>query len=362
MEISSIKKILNYEIGTKRLNPRILSLFLKQFSVLLKSGVPIDKSLETILKQNLDKKLDSSLNNILEKLNNGYDVFRAFKSEEKRFGPVTVSFIESGQETGNLSYSMDKLSYFINEKYENNNKIKQAFTYPIILLVVSILVISMIMQYVMPSFIEVFESMNENLPLSTRILIRLSEFSRDYSGLIFLILIIFVVLFFLFRMNKDFKYKSDRFLYRFPMFRKYRNTKIEYQISSLMYILYNGDVDIIKTINIIRYSIRNEYINYKLTKICKKIEKGYDISKAFEEEKIFSDLLISMISIGEDTGNLSETMEKTSDYFSKEYLFRLKRLSQIMEPVLIIIMSLIVAFIVFSVALPMFNTLDSMNY
>ncbi|MDO4593919.1 MAG: type II secretion system F family protein [Tissierellia bacterium] len=362
MNFSKIRKGLEKEIISKKLNARINSLFLKQLSVLLKSDISIDKALNVIYNGHLDKKLDQSLKRVLNKIEEGKNVYESFENEQKRFGDILIAFIQSGQESGNLAEIINDLSDFIKEEYENENKIRQAFVYPIILMCVTFFVIVLILKFVMPNFIEIFDSMDQQLPTITLILLQISKFVRMYGVMIFIMLVLILIAIKILKYKEEIRFKFDKFYFFFPLFKKYRLTKIEYQISKLMHILVKGEVEILTAMDIIKKSFKNTYLKEKLFDISKKLEEGYDISESFRQQKIFSNLLISMIEVGENTGNLSDTLKKSAEYFSSEYLFRLKKLSEIMEPLLIIIMSVIVGFIIFSIALPMFDSINALNY
>lgn len=159
--------------------------------------------------------------------------------------------------------------------------------------------------------------------------------------------------------SKSYRLKLDTYNFKYLPLKRFRKLSMDYQISSLLYILRSGDIDIISSIGIIRESFANTFIKKKLILIQKDLLDGLSLSYAFKRAGIFSNLLISMIEVGEDSGFLLESLKKTSDYFANEYIYRLKKISTMAEPVLILIMALIVGFVVFSVTIPMF---DSVNY
>lgn len=353
------KKVLNKDIGFKKINPNILSLFLKQLALLLDSSVSLLDSINIIKGQRLDKKLDKSLAKISSNLEKGYDSYLAFKSEEAHMGKLITAFIKSGDESGNLSQILDELSKYITEESKNKSKIKQALTYPIILLIVTAFIVILIVSKVMPTFVSVFEENSSKLPLSTRILLDLSSFLNKYGLVLILIILIIALILAYLRKNQKYGLKIDEFLFKLIIFKRFRLLNIEYQISSLLYILKKGDIPIIESIDIIKDSFSNYYIRKKFTKAKENLELGKSLSKSLDETCIFTKLFISMLRVGEDSGDMAKSLEKASDYFAKEYIFRLKRISSLAEPLLILFMSLIVAFVVFSVAIPMFESVNT---
>lgn len=357
-----LKEILNKDIGNLKINSNILALFLKQLSLLLDSSVSLYDSLEIIISQGLDKKLNKSLANIKAKLKEGYQAYEAFKFEEKAMGPLLIAFIKSGDESGNLSYILDELSKYLTEESKNKSQIKQAFIYPIILLIVTLIVIIIMTTRVLPTFISVFEKSQKKLPLSTRLLLSISEFlTNNGLNLILILVLVFLLILYL-RSKKDYRLKIDKAIFDFPLFKKFRMLNIEYQITSLLYILKRGDVAIIDCMDIIKNSFKNVYIKEKFENIEKSLKHGLSLSDSMKEEMIFTNLLISMVKIGEDSGDMATSLEKASSYYANEYIYRLKRISALAEPVLILIMAMVVAFVVFSVAIPMFDSVNNIDY
>ncbi len=359
INLKSLGEILNKDIGPGRIPARTVSLFLKQLSLLLSSGISLDESLSIIKDQNMDKRLTKALSNILVNLNRGLSAYDSFKSESRYFNPMLIAFIKSGDEGGNMAEILGEFSDYLSNDSKNKSQIRQAFIYPIILMLVTIAVVGLIVTLVMPTFTESFASYEMVLPLSTRMLLAISAFFSEY-GFIVLLLILALVLIYIYLYNsKAYRLKVDTYNFKLLPFKRFRKLSMDYQISSLLYILRKGDIDIISSIGIIRESFANTFIKKKLILIQKDLLDGLSLSYAFKRAGIFSNLLISMIEVGEDSGYLVEALEKTSEYFANEYIYRLKKISTMAEPVLILIMALIVGFVVFSVTIPMF---DSVNY
>lgn len=357
-----IGEFLNQEIGPKKIDQRIVSLFLKQLSLLLGSGLSLDDSLNIIKNQNLDKSLSNNLSMILNDLGQGISVSEAFDKRQASFDAITLAFINSGDKSGKLSDILEDLSIHITEETDKKSQIKQAFIYPIILLVVTILVVVAMMVFVLPTFVSVFESSGQDLPKPTRILLSISNFLINH-GLSLLIAIVFIILsLVLLRKNRDIREKIDEFLFKSILFKKFRTIHMEYQMSSLLSILRKGDIDIVESMEIIKKAFNNEYVKVKIDLIKDKLISGKNLSQALLETGIFSNLLISMVKVGEDSGDMVGAMEKTKEYLSNEYLFRLKKISQMIEPILIIFMSIIVGFVVFSVAIPMFDSVNNIDF
>lgn len=357
-----IASFLKQDLGSKKIDPRIVSLFLKELSLLLNSGISLDKGLEIIKDQKLDRKLTKSLSEIVISLNRGNDSYTSFQVEKEAFDPLTLAFIKSADKSGEMGEILNELSLYITEDVKNKNKIKRAFIYPIILLIVTILVVISILIFVMPTFVNVFKDAGRKLPLATRMLLASSEFLKNNGIYILIAIMLVLLLFYLLRKNYKKRLFLDKLVYTHKPFKKFSLLNTEYKISSLFYILRKGDVDIIESIEIIKDAFKNEYAKTFFDNIKNKLVLGVGISEAFKSEGEFSNLFISMLKIGEDSANLEDSLERAADYYKSEYIYRLERISQLVEPILILIMACIVAFVVFSVAIPMFDSVNNINY
>lgn len=356
-----IVSILNKDIGPKKIDFRTMSLFLNELSLLLNSGISLYDSLNIILKQGPDKRVGKAVMTIIGGLDRGCETYEAFYLAKDYFSPLVMAFIKTGIDTGSLGKILKDLSDFIFEESKNKSTVKQAMTYPILVLIVSILVIIAIIKFVMPSFIEIFKSSEMALPLPTRIMLAISNFFAEYHLVIFLFISLFVLVYLLLRTNYTRRVKIDKFIFARGPFSKINRLRVEYQLTSIYYILKSGDIETIYSFDILADSFRNAYVRESLIDIKNSVNKGVSLTKAFKEAGIFSPLLISMVEIGEETSSLDLSMKKANEYFANEYIFKIKRLTSLAEPVLIIIMGLLVAFVVFSVSIPMFDSINGLS-
>ena len=362
LDLNKIKEFLNKDISSSKIDSRIMSLFLKQLSLLIGSGMPLDTSLKIIEEQKLDKKLSKSLQQINFDLSKGLSINDAFSRNKKYFNPMLVAFIKSGDQSGHMAEVLDELSTYINEESKNKNIIKQALTYPIMLLLVMIVIIIIVMNFVLPTFEGIFESFGKDLPISTKILMGLSRFFSNYGIYIFLFLILIIICIMILRKDDQIRLKIDKLNFLKLPFFKYRRLSLEYQFTSLLYILKAGDVGIISSLEIIKESFKNQYLKEIFNQIILDLKKGHSLSDSLSSKEIFSPLLISMVKIGEDSGQMKSALEKSSDYFATDYIYKLRHISSLAEPVMIILMSIVVAFVVFAIALPIFESVNGVGF
>lgn len=356
-----IVSILKKDIGPKKIDSRTMSLFLKQLSLLLNSGISLYDSLNIIKKQGTDKKVIKAISLVIAGLKRGLDPYESFCLANEYFSPLVLAFIKTGTKTGYLGKILRDLSDFIFEESKNKSTVKQAMTYPILVLVVSILVIIVLIKFVMPSFIEIFDKSEMTLPLPTRILLFVSSFFSENYILILLFIFLLALIYLFLRTDYKKRVEIDRYIFRLWPLRDLNRLRVEYQLTSIYYILRRGDIDTINSFDILAESFKNTYVKETLKGIKYMVNKGESLSSSFRKAGIFSPLLISMVDIGTETSSLDESMKKANEYFANEYIFKIKKLAGLAEPVLIIIMGLLVAFVVFSVSIPMFDSINGLR-
>lgn len=350
--------LLNKDIGPRTISPRIMSLFLKELSLVLGAGISLKEGLKIIKDESIDKKLTKALDIIIKSLDKGLTSYESFTMAKAYFSPLILALIKTGDETGKLRQILADLSDFIFEDSKNKNIIKQALSYPILVFCVTIMVTIAIINFVMPSFIEIFDRSEKILPLPTRILIGISKFLGNYTiELILVFIIIFLLIAFL-RSDPKKKIKMDELSFKFAPFKRLKNLYLGYQLTSIYYILRKGGISDVACFDIIKVAFKNTYIKERIISIKNDLNRGHSLSESFERSGIFSNLLISMVKVGQNSGKLEESLKKANEYYRDEYIFRIKNLAKLSEPILILIMSLLVAFVVFSVSVPMFDAVN----
>ncbi len=360
MNIDEIKETLNKPIVLK-LNKRHLSIFLRQFSVLLSSGINPNNAISILKDQREIKSLNYSLNKIYDDLNSGDHISLAF-SKYRIYDDFLIAMLETGEESGELASILSKLSDYYEKEDEINKKIKGALTYPVILFLTTITVLIFVLKYIMPTFISLFESSNMIMPLITRILISISIFIRKYFFILLSIFLIMVVLFIVLKKKYFLKIKIDYLKVKIP-FIGINYVKITTgRIARALSISYSSGVNFMDSLRIIGKGTNNLYIEEKIDKAIVEIQEGISISEAFENTDILPQLFNSMVEVGEETGRLGEILEIVSDYYKKESDYSINSIIRIFEPLMIIFMAVFVGIIVISIAIPMFDIINNYNY
>ncbi|MDO5717751.1 MAG: type II secretion system F family protein [Tissierellia bacterium] len=352
-------KILNTDIGYS-VDIRTMSVFLNQLSVMLSSGISIHSALDIIRGQKISKKLKKMIDRILIKIEEGISVSAAFADENFDSSRLLAAMIKAGENSGSLDSIMNIMSNYYKEKSENRRKIKGATLYPLILIFTSIIVISFLLTYVIPTFLTLFEGNGRDLPKPTRILIGISSFLHDY-GIYLLFTIVGIIALFIIinKLSFSFRKNIDKIKIKIPIFSTYFKYIVLSKTALTFSILsYNG-VPVLETLNIVKTGLGNEYLVEKYDGIIGDLILGKSLNQAFENANYFPPIFVSMLKVGEESGKLDKVMGKTAEYYDAELKYGISKFITIFEPILILIMALIVGFIVLSIAIPMF---DLINY
>lgn len=360
MNIDEFKELINKPI-VLRVNKRHLSIFLRQFSVLLSSGINPNNAIYILKDQKEIKSLNYSLNEIYDDLNKGDHISLAF-SKHKIYDDFLISMMETGEESGELGSISSKLSDYYEKEDDVSKKIKGALTYPVILFLTTIVVLIFVLKYVMPTFVSLFENSNMVMPLITRVLIGISKFIGEYFFILVTLLLVVIILFIVLKKKYFLKIKIDYIKVKMPFIGTNYIKITTGRISRALAISYSSGVNFMDSLRIIGKGTNNLYVEEKIDEAILEIEEGISISEAFANTGILPQLFNSMVEVGEETGKLGEILDIISDYYKKESDYSINSIIRIFEPLMIIFMAIFVGMIVISIAIPMFDIINNYNY
>lgn len=339
------------DLHLKVFNNKKLHIFLYKLYILLSSNITLPKAME-IIRNGSSKKEKKVFSQVLKDINSSKTLSESL-DETKEFPKFLTNMILIGEESSNLPEILKSLSEFYLSKDKFNKKVQSALSYPILLLIVTIIIINILVLNILPNFAEIFGDFNKNLPLMTRILIGLSKFINTYIIFIFIFVIGFVILAFWWINTEKGKLKLHKFLYRSST---YKTISVKEFLSGLKFLI-KAHLPIPRAIQILNYSISNEYLKQELGKTLKNLYEGQELSKSLPSD-IFSNFDISMINVGEESANMLEILVSLDKYYSEEVEFKTERFINLFQPILILVMAIIVGLVVVSIALPIFDLVN----
>ena len=343
LSISSMKKKKSLFNFRKKLNEKDLKIFCKEIGILLESGSDIISLLE-MLEQQSSKKLKPIIKSILNSIKEGNSITESFK-HTNAFSNFFISMVHTGELSSNLDQVMYTLSDYYDKESKVKGKIKSSSIYPIILAVATILAVFAMLFIVVPKYEEIYSQSNATMPAITQIMISVSSFLRHNFILIFFIgFILIISSIYLIKNNDELKDDVYRLSFKLPKIGDYRLMDITNRFSKSLYILIRSGVEIVCAIDISAKVIDKE---------------GNKIGESLDDINLFSPFFIRMISVGEASGRLEETLAVVNKFYESEIEQNIEITMKYFETGITLVMGIIVGIIVIAMVIPMFNMVSA---
>lgn len=337
-------------------------LFAKHLAIMVKTGMPILDSLKLLHKQTKSKSMQKILNQVLIDVSNGQFLSASLEKFHKVFGDLFINIVRVGEASGILYENLNYLAEELGKKQALKKKIKGAMIYPSIILVATVGIVVLLTVYVFPKILPIFQSMRIKLPVATRMLIAISSFLTAYGLFVLLAVILAAIGLWLLLKIKSVKFTANQIMLSLPII---GNLTQSYNISNFcrtLGLLLKSDVKVVEAMNITANTTVNPVYRKTLASISLSISKGEEISLHMDKSpRLFPPMVTQMVSIGEHTGNLSETLLYLSNYYEDEVDDATKNLSTILEPILMVFMGLIVGFIAMSIIMPIYQVTQGLQ-
>lgn len=335
--------------------------FTRQLAIMLNAGLTLIDSFSILQKQITKPSLLLMVKKIYKEVLGGNSFSKALQKHPSHFSNLYISLVRSGEASGKLSEILLRLADNLEKQREFQSKIKSALIYPIIVIIGMIGVMFVMITFVVPKLLNLYKDFNVTLPLSTQILIVISNFSTRFWPLIFLLifgLIIFIRKYLNTRVGKE---TFDSFTLKIPVFGKIVSISALVDTTRTLSILIGSGVSILESLNIVIDTSSNTIFQNAFKHIYKQVEKGVALGTAFENERLFPPILIQMTTVGEQTGHLDDTLFRISKYFEMESEMAVKTMTTLIEPLILVFLGLGVGFLVLAVITPIYNLTSSIK-
>jgi type IV pilus assembly protein PilC len=360
--VMTLNEVKNEESSLARLNPfkkgvnsKDLVIFSRQLATLVSAGVPIVQGLNILTDQIASPVFKQVIQAIRTDIESGIAIADAMKKHPKAFSELYVSMIRAGETGGVLDSILERLSAYLEAAEELRGKVKGAMVYPLVVSGVASMVTLFLLVFVIPTFKSVFASFGSALPLPTQILLSISDFLRHYF--IFILAVPFGVFF---GMKKWYQTEMgvefiDRWLIRLPVFGDLLKKVAVAKFTRTLGTLIKSGVPILQAMDTIAKTSGNKVVEKAILKARESIREGEKIADPLRASGIFPPMVIQMISVGEETGNLEIMLTKIADFYDQEVDTAVKALTSLIEPVIICVMGLVIGSIVICMFLPIFQ-------
>jgi len=354
-EVFAGLKLTQLEWNFRRIKTEDMVMFNVQLANMLNSGLSIISSLETLQKQCENKKLNDIIGRVSRSVESGESFSQALAKHPRVFPNLLVSMVKAAEAGGNLGGVLDRYAEFAETQADLQRKIKEALYYPIILIVAATGVIVFIATALIPKFVEIFNRAEISLPLPTIILARAGTAVRQFWYVIILAGVLIVIGIRKYVRTKAGRFRFDKISLKLPVIGSIVRKTCISRFARTLGTLVGSGVPILESLDIVTDVLNNQVLGRVIKQMRQSVEKGESLAESLKISQEFPPDTIQMISVGEESGNLERMLNKISDFYDRATGYSIKKLVTSLEPMLLIVMGVIVAFTMASILLPMFN-------
>jgi general secretion pathway protein F len=327
----------------------------RQLATLLGAGLPLVPAIAALTSQTRSQSFKKMLAKIKDSIVEGNSFARSLSLFPGTFSALYINMVTAGETSGALEIVLDRLADITEKQQALKSRIQSAMAYPILMSLIGVLVLFLLLTFIVPNITSIFSDMNQTLPAPTLFLIRISDIFKMYWWII--LIGIAGAVFILRRINKTVKgrYFFDKIKLLLPRFGLLVKKLAVARFSRTLGSLLENGVSMLSALGIVKNIVGNALITDAIEDASKEVGKGKGLGPALAESKLFPDLSIQMIQVGEQSGKLEEMLDKVADVFENEVETSIMTMTSLLEPVMILIMAVIVGFIVLSICLPIFE-------
>ncbi len=331
----------------------VLSHFCRQLSVIMDSGINTIKGLQVLKMQTPDKRTQDEIERLINGVKRGLTISEAMDEPGSLFPSILTGVVRAGESTGKIDIVLRSMADYYEKENLLGKKVKSAAVYPMIVLAMAFVLVIFFVQFLMPMVINIVESSGGKLFLITKIVIGISTLMGSYYYIIIPFLILGILGIKNFFSRDKGKRILDRIILKVPMLGTTRKNIISLRFAMAMYVFTISGFSILQGLVLLKSIVGSPLAEDSIDTAIKGLQRGESISENFKRDQFFDDILVQMISIGEETGQMQKLTEKLVDYYDKEVELGINKLISLAEPVLMLVIGVIVGLLIISVALPM---------
>ena len=361
-EQGALNKEIDFSIG-KKVKPRDLSVFCRQFVSITQAGVPMKEALQMLSEQTENKWLKRAISEVLLNVEKGNTLADSMRSQPDIFPPMLVNMVEAGEQSGSLEMAFFRMAVHFEKEAKLKATIKKATIYPIILVIAAIGVIAVMLLFVIPIFIDMFADLDIEMPAITMFVMNSSKWMTSHWYVVLAISVGVVAAYKLIYKTTQGRLTIDRIKMKMPLFGKLTVKTACSQFARTMSTLLMSGISTIDALETTSKIVNNIHYTNAMLKAREEVMKGVPLSEPLEASGIFPPMVYHMTGIGEETGNVEEMLEKMADYYDEEVEMTTQSVLAAMEPIIILFMALIIGTLVIAVISPiasMYSGLDNL--
>jgi type IV pilus assembly protein PilC len=349
--------------ANKPVKAKILMIFTRQLATLIDAGLPLLRGLMVLEKQERDPVLKATIAKLSDSVQGGSTFSEGLAQHPKIFNKLYINMVKAGEVGGVLELVLIRLAEFQEKAQKVKNKVVAAMFYPVIVLLIAIVIMAFLLVFIVPKFEQIFHDMLNGKPLPglTQFVIDVSRAVKDHFLIIAGVVVVLVVAVRLFRSTAAGKIAIDRLMLRLPLFGDLVRKSSISRFSRTLGTLVTSGVPILQALNITRETAGNHVVGEAIGKVHDSVKEGESIVQPLEASGIFPPMVISMIDVGEETGQLPEMLLKVAEVYDDEVDNAVAGLTSLLEPIMIVFLAVVVGTIVIALFLPLITIIQTMQ-
>ena len=338
--------------GSGKINGAEQALITRQLATLLKSGLPVEQALSAVSKQAANDRIERIMLAVRAKVREGYSLARSFESFPRAFPEMYRATVAAGEQSGHLEQVLEQLADSLETRHDTGRSVAQAMIYPAFIMVFASIVIMLMMTFVVPKLVAVFEGRDQALPLLTRIVMAMSDFARGWGWLVVLLIVVAVVVFMRAMRDPRFRLRVHQRLVNMPLVGTMLRAGDSARLASTLGILGRSGVPLVDALFIAAQVVGNLAVRNAVKNAAAKVREGGSLSRALDASGYFPPMLVQMIASGETSGELDNMLTRAADYQERELSSTINTMVGLLGPIMLLVMAGGVVMIVLSVMLP----------
>lgn len=332
-----------------------MAVFCRQFVSILRAGVPVSTVLSMLSQQTENKKLRDAVRAMQGDVEKGMSLAAAMRRHPRIFSPMLVNMIAAGEESGNLERSFEQMEIYFDKARKTRAAVIRASIYPCILIFVMIVVLIVMMTRIIPKFMETFDEIGMELPVPTKIVMAISYWFVDWWWLLIIVIVVLIVAGVIFGRTDKGKHFYGLLTRKLPIVKLLTVRSASATFCRTLSLLLSSGINLTESLELTASNMRNIWFREAVQTVRSLISQGWGLGNSIQSTRLFPPMVSNMVSIGEESGDLQNMLDKCADYYDDEVQQATERLMALMEPAMLIIMAFFVLMIVLAIFLPMLN-------
>ena len=359
-EASLMSRDINFSLGG-RVSARDYSIFCRQFVSIISAGVSIINALEMMRDQTENRTLKKALGEVYEDVSKGESMAGAMKKHSKVFPSMLCNMVEAGEASGSMEVAFERMAVQFEKENKLKQSVKKAMIYPIVLLVVMVGVLFLMMIWVIPNFMGMFAELDTELPPITQAVVNMSDFVIAKWWLILLVVAAAIALFKAYAASPSGKFVLGGIALKIPVFGKLQTKSECARLGRTLCTLLGAGVPMMDAIEITGRSMENVHYKKAMMDAKDQVMRGMALSRPLKTCGLFPPMVVHMVSIGEETGNIETMLENVANYYEDDVQVATEQVMALMEPMIIVVMAFVVGVLIMAIMQPMLTLYESIG-